>query len=372
MTDIYIPSSVTTIGANSFKGCSTKVYTNATSTPSGWSALPSTSTLTPNTDKVNYEIAVGLREPPKAYIVPVVDDTPRAQIEVASTVTYDELVTIIGVSEENCCGWFTDDIYMTTFKPEEHLIAGETLTIYTKTASDNSNFTFALNSDGKSYNIKASSTSIRGDIVIPAKATDGTNGVLPVTELVDNAFNGCSVITNMTIGANIENIGYCSFAYCIGLTTLVIPNSVIILESSAFVLSSGLTSIYIPASVTTISAPYYGDSPFYACSSSLKIYCGATSKPSGWGTGWNYYDSSNTLEVVWGVTREQYEANYATATSDESVGVMASASAIQAHTELTTIMMALTIVVCAVISVVAGITLKKRRMADDDMFEDKE
>ena len=73
-----------------------------------------------------------------------------------------------------------------------------------------------------------------------------------------------------------------------------------------------------------------------------------------------------------GVTREQYEANYATATSDESVGVMASASAIQAHTELTTIMMALTIVVCAVISVVAGITLKKRRMADDDMFEDKE
>ena len=73
--------------------------------------------------------------------------------------------------------------------------------------------------------------------------------------------------------------------------------------------------------------------------------------------------------VTWGVTREQYEANYANV-SDTSAGVMASASAMQTHTELTTIMMTLTIVVCAVISVVAGITLKKKSVIVDDVHDD--
>ena len=73
----------------------------------------------------------------------------------------------------------------------------------------------------------------------------------------------------------------------------------------------GLTSIYIQSSVTTISASDYSYSPFNSYSSSLKIYCGASSKPSGWGTYWNYYNSSTALSTTWGVTREQYNSQYA-------------------------------------------------------------
>jgi hypothetical protein len=80
------------------------------------------------------------------------------------------------------------------------------------------------------------------------------------------------------------------------------------ISGCAFAGCSRLTSIYIPSSVTTISAFIYEESPFYNCSSSLKIYCGASEAPSGWGTYWNYYDSSNTLDVTWGVTRTEYEA----------------------------------------------------------------
>lgn len=59
-----------------------------------------------------------------------------------------------------------------------------------------------------------------------------------------------------------------------------------------------LKEIYIPASVTTISTSQFDASknPFYGCSSDLFITCGATSKPSGWGSKWNYYSSSDQLQ----------------------------------------------------------------------------
>ena len=69
-----------------------------------------------------------------------------------------------------------------------------------------------------------------------------------------------------------------------------------------------MTKIFIPKSVVTISTSRYGDSPFYNCSSTLKIYCEASSKPSGWGTSWNYYASGKTLNVTWGYTRAQFDA----------------------------------------------------------------
>jgi len=75
---------------------------------------------------------------------------------------------------------------------------------------------------------------------------------------------------------------------------------------------TSLTSIYIPSSVTTITASSSClNSPFYGCSSSLKIYCGASSKPSGWGDFWNYRTTSATYTPTWGVTREQYNSQYA-------------------------------------------------------------
>ncbi|MBQ3158752.1 MAG: hypothetical protein IJB98_03570, partial [Clostridia bacterium] len=81
--------------------------------------------------------------------------------------------------------------------------------------------------------------------------------------------------------------------------------------SYAFQNCSGLTSVYIPSSVTTIPTPDYGYAPFLNCSSSLVIYTGvanASSKPSGWGTYWNYYDSGKTLTVNYGYTLAQYKA----------------------------------------------------------------
>jgi hypothetical protein len=78
--------------------------------------------------------------------------------------------------------------------------------------------------------------------------------------------------------------------------------------NSVFGDCSSLKKVYIPKSVTTINASQFYNSPFRGCSSTLKIYCGASSKQSGWGTYWNYYNTSGQLSVTYNTTREQYDA----------------------------------------------------------------
>ena len=60
-----------------------------------------------------------------------------------------------------------------------------------------------------------------------------------------------------------------------------------------------MARIYVPSSVTTIFASSYSNSPFYGWNSSAVIYCEASSKPGGWGTYWNYYDSTNALKAYY-------------------------------------------------------------------------
>ncbi|MBR2909892.1 MAG: leucine-rich repeat domain-containing protein [Clostridia bacterium] len=322
---------------------------------------------------------------------------------------------------ENCCGYFYDEqlskctngvVNLTVseeiaFASRRATASSEGINIYTKTASAASNFTFTLNSTTNTYDIKASSTSISGNIVLPKEynnvqtsiytgggsttgafynctsmtgitfqdgllsvsnyafySCSGLTGTLiipdSVTSIGNNtftdcsgltgeliipdsvtsigyiAFQYCSELTSLTIGNGVTSIGNsafykCSgltgeliipdsvtsigdyaFYYCSGLTgELIIPDSVTSIGDSAFSYCRGLTSVYIPSSVTSISASSYSYAPFSLCSSSLVIYtdvANASSKPSGWGTYWNYYSSSGTLTVNYGYTLEQYKA----------------------------------------------------------------
>ncbi len=57
---------------------------------------------------------------------------------------------------------------------------------------------------------------------------------LPVTEISNNAFNGCSALTNVTIPNSVTSIGYGAFSWCNALTNITIPRSVVSIGSSAF------------------------------------------------------------------------------------------------------------------------------------------
>ena len=138
---------------------------------------------------------------------------------------------------------------------------------------------------------------------------DSRNNCNAIIETSSNTLiAGCK---NTIIPDSLTSIGDNAFRGCSSLTSITIPDSVTSIGELAFYSCTGLTSIYIPSGVTTISALYDHNSPFAYCSSSLKIYCGASSKPSGWSNYWNYKSSSATYTTTWGVTRAEYDALYA-------------------------------------------------------------
>ena len=73
-----------------------------------------------------------------------------------------------------------------------------------------------------------------------------------VTSIGEEAFDGCKGLTALTIPNSVTSIGRNAFTGCSGLTALTIPNSVTSIGNSAFVSCTGLTSVTIPSSVTSI------------------------------------------------------------------------------------------------------------------------
>ena len=103
-----------------------------------------------------------------------------------------------------------------------------------------------------------------------------------VTSIGYAAFSGCTGLTSITIPDSVTSIGSSAFSGCTGLTSITIPDSVTSIGKWAFYGCTGLTSITIPNSVTSIG--YYA---FEGCTKLRTIYCQASSKPSGWDSGWN-------------------------------------------------------------------------------------
>ena len=112
------------------------------------------------------------------------------------------------------------------------------------------------------------------EIVIPSSVTSIGNSafsgcrslseiVIPssVTSIGDSAFSGCRSLSEIVIPSSVTSIGDWAFSGCDSLSEIVIPSSVTSIGHHAFYGCHSLSAIVIPSSVTSI-----GNSAFYNCS----------------------------------------------------------------------------------------------------------
>ena len=112
----------------------------------------------------------------------------------------------------------------------------------------------------------------------------------------DSAFSSCTKLTNIEIGANsnLIKLGQNSFSLCLSLLYFPLPNSINEIENYAFYACENLKTIYISSEIETIGTP------FFQCRS-LTIYTDAISCPVGWADYWN-----GETPIVWDSSDGEY------------------------------------------------------------------
>lgn len=100
---------------------------------------------------------------------------------------------------------------------------------------------------------------------------------------------------------------YRAFEDCDSLVKVAVPEGLVRIGEKMFYGCDNLSAVYIPSSVSTIAAETTSDSAFYRCSEDLTIYCSANEALEGWGKYWNYYGSTKTLDVEYGVTYAEFK-----------------------------------------------------------------
>lgn len=140
---------------------------------------------------------------------------------------------------------------------------------------------YTLTGDGTCYKVSADSTSIYGDLVIPAvhdglpvkvvgnfdQCSDITSIVIPNTvETIQNyAFQCCKSLVSVSLSEGLQTIGNFAFSHCTSLTSITVPDSVTSLGMLAFTECSNLKTANIGCNVDEF------DDTFYLCDSLEKL-----------------------------------------------------------------------------------------------------
>ena len=112
----------------------------------------------------------------------------------------------------------------------------------------------------KSYVIPSSVTSI-GDYAFSSCDSLSEIGIPSnVTSIGDSAFSSCDSLSEIVIPSSVTSIGDSAFSCCGSLSEIVIPSSVTSIGDHAFSCCDSLSEIVIPSSVTSI-----GDCAFFNC-----------------------------------------------------------------------------------------------------------
>ncbi|MBQ3158370.1 MAG: leucine-rich repeat domain-containing protein, partial [Clostridia bacterium] len=197
--------------------------------------------------------------------------------KIGDTYTIDEAE--MPLDYESCCGYFYDEKLTQCTNGEVVLTANEGLSfasktatsesnainIYTKTASDASNFSFSFIQSSQVYEIEASSTNISGDIVFPKEYNDYKTQIFDnALNMAEGAFSSCINITSITFPDGLESVARYAFYNCSGIVSqLVLPDSIKVIDDGAFYGCTSITgNLVLHEGIT-----YIGENAFSSCSS---------------------------------------------------------------------------------------------------------
>lgn len=121
---------------------------------------------------------------------------------------------------------------------------------------------YSLNGDGSAYIVEGIGECKDADIIIPP-----THNQIPVKAIQYSAFRNCKTITSVVIPDSVLIIGNYAFAQCDNLKSVVLPGNLDKIEGGLFHSCTSLTDVSIPKNVTSI-----GVYAFYMCQTLENIH----------------------------------------------------------------------------------------------------
>ena len=284
LSEIVIPYSVTSIGDRAFCGCSSLKYISIPKSVIGLNGNPfaewkgKLECLSPNFiyeddilfNKDKSRIISFRNQNIESYVIPSsvtsIGDLAFYSCRSLSEIVIPSSVTSIGKCAFSCCYSLSEIVipYSVTSIGNYAFSRCDSLSgiVIPSSVTSIGNYAFSSCDSLSGIVIPSSVTSIGdsafsfcrslSEIVIPSS----------VTSIGDSAFSFCHSLSEIVIPSSVTSIGKCAFSGCDSLSEIVIPYSVTSIGDRAFSSCSSLSEIVIPYSVTSI-----GDRAFCGCSS---------------------------------------------------------------------------------------------------------